>query len=295
MAEAWSPQRKAMSDLSDSDSGLSSSISRTDSKVSAISSATESSMGLGDDPQDMRGPPVAKPPMIRRKSASGPLELSLKPGRHRDKPWLIMLFTFNLIVGVIISQIAGSNFSHDAHHSYQEGVAVITMSLLAYIMIGVGCEFNIDKANLRKYGKDYGVAMTAAGFPWIFVGLWFVFMLPTPMWWGEALFTARFAAPTSAGILFTMLAAAGLTDTWLFRKARVLAIFDDLDTILFMLPLKVLVTGAHYELIFDVLLVTLPLIAAWRYMHEIKIPHSWAHNLVYAVLIVGFCKGLHYT
>ena len=106
------------------------------------------------------------------------------------------------------------------------------MTLLAYIMIGVGCEFSIDKANITKYAKDYGVAMTAAGFPWIFVGIWFVYMLPEPMWWGEAFFCARFAAPTSAGILFTMLAAAGLTDTWLFQKARVLAIFDDLDTIL---------------------------------------------------------------
>ena len=169
------------------------------------------------------------------------------------------------------------------------------MTLLSFIMIGVGCEFVIDKTNLKSYGKDYLVAMTAAGFPWLFVGAWFIWMLPGGMWWGEALFTARFAAPTSAGILFTMLTAAGLDDTWLFQKARVLAIFDDLDTILFMLPLKVIVSGFHWELGFDVLLLGVPLVAAWRYMHRIDLPGSWSYKGFYAMIIVAFCKGLHYV
>jgi Kef-type K+ transport system membrane component KefB len=169
------------------------------------------------------------------------------------------------------------------------------MTLLSFIMIGVGCEFVIDKTNLKSYGKDYLVAMTAAGFPWLFVGAWFIWMLPGGMWWGEALFTARFAAPTSAGILFTMLTAAGLDDTWLFQKARVLAIFDDLDTILFMLPLKVIVSGFHWELGFDVLLLGVPLVAAWRYMHRIDLPGSWPYKMRYAMIIVAFCKGLHYV
>jgi hypothetical protein len=161
----------------------------------------------------------------------------------KDKPWLIVLFTSNLIFGLFCSQIAASQLDYHDHHIYQEVVAVTTMTLLAYIMIGVGCEFVIDKSNLGAYGADYLIAMTAAGFPWLFVGAWFAFMIPEPLWWGAALFAARFAAPTSAGILFTMLEASGLSDTWLFRKARVLAIFDDLDTILFMLPLKIIVSG----------------------------------------------------
>merc|ERR1711937_200411 len=138
-------------------------------------------------------------------------------------------------------------------------------------MVGVGYEFDIDKSNLLAYGVDYLVAMTAAGFPWIFVGAWFAFMIPEPLWWGAALF----AAPTSAGILFTMLTAAGLSDTWLFRKARVLAIFDDLDTILFMLPLKVIVTGFQWELGVDFVLVCIPLMLAWRYMHKLSWPTTW--------------------
>ena len=44
-----------------------------------------------------------------------------------------------------------------------------------------------------------------------------------------------------------MLEAAGMKDTWLFRKARVLAIFDDLDTVLLMIPLKVVLVGFKWE------------------------------------------------
>lgn len=51
-----------------------------------------------------------------------------------------------------------------------------------------------------------------------------------------------------------MLEAAGLKDTWLFRKARILAIFDDLDTILLMVPLKILVIGPRWELSIDLFL-----------------------------------------
>ena len=41
-----------------------------------------------------------------------------------------------------------------------------------------------------------------------------------------------------AGILFTMLAAAGLKASWVYKKVQVLAIFDDLDTILLMIRCK---------------------------------------------------------
>merc|ERR1719484_497530 len=98
--------------------------------------------------------------------------------------------------------------------------------------------------------------MTAAGFPWVFCALWFMYALPSPMELAPALLAARFAAPTSAGILFSMLEAAGMKDTWVFQKARILAIFDDLDTILLMIPLLVLcfgllVVGMRWELSID--------------------------------------------
>ena len=34
--------------------------------------------------------------------------------------------------------------------------------------------------------------------------------------------------------------------------------------------------------------------AAWKYMHAIDLPGSWPYKMRYAMLIVAFCKGLHY-
>jgi hypothetical protein len=45
-----------------------------------------------------------------------------------------------------------------------------------------------------------------------------------------------------------MLAAAGLGVTWVFKKAQVLAIFDDLFTILLLIPLKIMFVGMKPEL-----------------------------------------------
>lgn len=132
----------------------------------------------------------------------------------------------------------------DVHGSFGELVKLLTMACLSFIMVHVGYEFDIDKSALRTYGWDYVVAATAAALPWIFSAAYFVFaLLPAESWsswpaWKGALLIGRFASPTSAGVLFAMLAAAGLAGTWVFRKARILAIFDDIDTILFMVPLK---------------------------------------------------------
>merc|ERR1719387_2114287 len=136
-------------------------------------------------------------------------------------------------------------------------------------MINVGYEFNIDKSNLHLYGTDTLVAMTAAGFPWMFVAIWFIWALPNPLPWKQALVAARFAAPTSAGVLFCMLEAAGLKETWLFQKARILAIFDDLDTILFMVPLKAILMGLKWELLIDLFWVVLCLVVMYRYLHAV--------------------------
>merc|ERR1719171_40935 len=169
------------------------------------------------------------------------------------------------------------------------------MTLLAYIMIGVGCEFVIDKGDLRAYGKDTLVAMTAAGFPWIFCALWFIFALPNPLPWKQALVAARFAAPTSAGVLFCMLEAAGLKETWLFKKARILAIFDDLDTILFMVPLKAILIGLKWELFLILFIVIGLLIFGYVKLHEYKLPNGWRWTMVYAIVITALTEIIYYV
>ena len=79
--------------------------------------------------------------------------------------------------------------------------------------------------------------MATAAMPWFLIAIYYIFvLLPPEYWdsweaWKENLLLSRFAAPTSAGILFTMLAAIGLKSSWIYKKIQVLAIFDDLDTI----------------------------------------------------------------
>ena len=204
----------------------------------------------------------------------------------------VLVFSLLLVLGLVGSQmlpaLAGDNLPH-----LQLLIRLFTMIGLAFLMIHVGYEFEIDKSNLKQYGWDYVVAMTAAAFPWILVTLYFVFfMLPPETWalweaWKETLLAGRFAAPTSAGVLFAMLAAAGLSASWLFRKARILAIFDDLDTVLLMIPLKMLMVGLAWQLGIIVVLMAVMLWVAWRWLHQISIPVTWPWVIGYSVAIAG--------
>jgi hypothetical protein len=90
-----------------------------------------------------------------------------------------------------------------------------------------------------------------------------------------------------------MLEAAGMKETWLFQKARVLAIFDDLDTILLMVPLKVIIVGLKWELSFDLIFVIVLLGLSWFYLHAIKIPVSSGATLSYAALVTTVCELVH--
>jgi Kef-type K+ transport system membrane component KefB len=111
--------------------------------------------------------------------------------------------------------------------------------------------------------------------------------------WTEALLAGRFAAPTSAGVLFSMLAAAGLSATWMFRKARILAIFDDLDTILLMIPLKMMIVGVRWQLGVVVLAMAVMIWLAWRFMRRLAWPVSWPFVLGYAGVIVAVSEAVY--
>ncbi|MBN2715998.1 MAG: sodium:proton antiporter [Deltaproteobacteria bacterium] len=203
----------------------------------------------------------------------------------------VIIFSVLLLIGLVGSQIfplLGKIYTVTA-----DAIRVITMICLSFIMVRVGYEFDMNKSRMRDYGLDYLVAFTAASLPWIFVSLYFVFvLLPASVWtdldaWKETLLASRFAAPTSAGVLFSMLAAAGLGATWLFRKARVLAIFDDLDTVLLMIPLKMLMIGLAWQLGIIVVVMASMLIVAFIFLHRIRIPYTWPWVLVYATLITA--------
>ncbi len=205
----------------------------------------------------------------------------------------VLLYSLLLVAGLIASQFL------PRQESILLPIRLLTMVALAFIMIHVGYEFEIDKSRPRQYVWDYVVAGTAAAFPWIFCALYFVYvMAPPELWthgdlWRESLLEARFASPTSAGILFSMLAAAGLGATWVFRKARVLAIFDDLDTILLMVPLKIMMVGPKWQLGVIVIFILVLLWLAWRYLHMARWPISWGWVMLYSIALTTMSEVIY--
>lgn len=155
----------------------------------------------------------------------------------------VFLFSIFLLCGLFFSQILPSALGN-AYGVLASVSKWLMFICLAFIMINVGREFELDKTKWRSYTADYFIAMATAAVPWLLIACYYIFFLDTGLSWENNLLISRFAAPTSAGILFTMLAAAGLKKEWIYKKTQVLAIFDDLDTILLMIPLQILMIGS---------------------------------------------------
>ena len=80
----------------------------------------------------------------------------------------VLSFSLMLMTGLVLSQwlpdILGDSYAELKH--------IVEMMLgicLAFIMINVGREFEIDKRNVNIYIKDYCVAMLAAAVPWVLI------------------------------------------------------------------------------------------------------------------------------
>jgi Kef-type K+ transport system membrane component KefB len=212
----------------------------------------------------------------------------------------VLLFSVLLLAGMVLSQVLPRSIAPDFLGGYEHAVTWLTMTALAFIMIHVGYEFEVDKKALGKYGWDAVIACSAATLPWLFCAAYFVFVLAPREAWGapgvikESLLAGCFSAPTSAGILFSMLAAAGLSATWLFGKARILAIFDDLFVVLLMIPLKMMMVGVKWQLGVIVVIMAVQLWIAWRWLHRVRVPITWRWVLGYAVAIVAVTEVIHY-
>jgi Kef-type K+ transport system membrane component KefB len=194
----------------------------------------------------------------------------------------VLIYSLLLMAGMALSQLALVD-------PFRPILGAVTMIFLAYIMVEVGMEFSIDKSRLNQYVVDYMIAMGAAAVPWVCAAVyfWWVFGLGAK----EALLVGRFASPTSAGILFTMLAAAGLAATWVYKKARVLAIFDDLDTVLLMIPLKMWLVGFQPKLVILILLILALLAVSYFCIHWLRVPTGNAWVALYGVGIWAACFG----
>ena len=204
----------------------------------------------------------------------------------------VLSFSAMLMLGLVLSQLLpgmlGANYEHT-----REGIEVLLGVCLAFIMINVGREFEVDKSNIKSYAKDYLVAMLAAAMPWLLIAAYYIFVLMPSDWytngavWKESLLLSRFAAPTSAGILFTMLAAIGLHKSWIYKKIQVLAIFDDLDTILLMIPLQIAMIGMQWQMGVILVVVVVLLWIGWKKMSSYSLRCDWKSLLLYSVLTYG--------
>lgn len=198
----------------------------------------------------------------------------------------IFVYSLLLLAGMAVSQI----FDLSAIRPWTNAV---TMACLAYIMIEVGLEFTINKKKMKDYGVDYFISASAAILPWLFCAAYFAFYLKSN--WKESLLVGCFAAPTSAGVLFAMLAAAGLGATWVFKKAQVLAIFDDLFTILLLIPLKIMFVGLKPELFVVVGIMFFLLFASYRWLHMIHFPIGKLWLMGYGISLTVFSVWLERT
>ncbi len=201
----------------------------------------------------------------------------------------VLFFSVLLILGLI-----GSQQKEALQFLPDQAIETATMFFLGFIMIHVGYEFEIEKIKWRGYAIDFAVATTAAAIPWVFCALYFCFVLFSPedrqsmLVWKQSFLAGCFAAPTSAGILFSMLGAAGLSATWVFQKARNLAIFDDIAAILFLIPLKMFFIGLRWELAIVAVILILLLWIAWKFLHRIQWPVTWPSVMFYSGSILLF-------
>ena len=210
----------------------------------------------------------------------------------------VLSFSMLLMVGLLLSQVLPTVMG-ESYATLSEVVYILLGTCLAFIMINVGREFELDKSNVGSYIKDYCVAMLAAAAPWILIAIYYVlFLLPSDLWssgdaWKETLLLSRFAAPTSAGILFSMLAAIGLQRSWIYRKIQVLAIFDDLDTILLMIPLQIAMIGLHWQMGVILFVVIGLLWFGWKKMSSYSMRQDWWAILIYAVIVFGVIHTIY--
>lgn len=212
----------------------------------------------------------------------------------------VLSFSVFLLVGLAVSQVLPF-IAGDATRSVKVVTDIFLYICLAFIMINVGREFEIDKSRWKSYALDYFVAMVAAAMPWLLIALYYIFVLfPSTQWgsgdlWKETLLISRFAAPTSAGILFTMLAAIKLKSSWMYKKIQVLAIFDDLDTILLMIPLQVFMIGMKWQMAVILTVVIFLLVFGWKQMGRYGMRQDWKAILGYSVIVIVFTQGIYHV
>ncbi len=191
---------------------------------------------------------------------------------------MVLVFCLLLIAGIIGGQLFDFSRVHGV-------LGFFTSVCLAYIMVEVGLEFSVDKRKIRSYEWDAFVAFMAALIPAFLWFLYFFIFLHNP--WRPSLLSGLSSAPTSAGVLFSMMLAAGLGATWVFKKARTLAVLDDLATILLLIPIQIIIHGFEIQSIIILFLISLFLFASFRWQNTLPWPTGEVWLLLYGFILTG--------
>jgi len=78
----------------------------------------------------------------------------------------VLLFSLFLVLGLVVSQMLPAMVGEQ--YSLVKTISNTFLFIcLAFIMINVGREFEIDKTRWKSYTEDYFIAMATAAFPWI--------------------------------------------------------------------------------------------------------------------------------
>ena len=178
----------------------------------------------------------------------------------------VLSFSLFLMLGLVISQLLPGALGA-GYASFKTCSDTLLYVCLGFIMINVGREFEIDKSRWRSYTADYFIAMATAALPWILIVLYYIFvLLPPPLWgsgeaWKENLLLSRFAAPTSAGILFTMLAA--------------------------------LMIGLKWQMFAIIAIVVVLLAVGWRWQARWNVRQDWKTILGLAVVVCALTQAVY--
>ena len=92
-----------------------------------------------------------------------------------------------------------------------------------------------------------------------------------------------------------MLAALKLKSSWMYKKIQVLAIFDDLDTILLMIPLQVFMIGMKWQMAVILTVVIFLLVFGWKQMGRYGMRQDWKAILGYSVIVIVFTQGIYHV
>jgi len=191
---------------------------------------------------------------------------------------MVILFSFLLLIGIAAGQLLDLAFLHQA-------LSFLTAACLAYIMMEVRLDFSVEKRSIRSYGWDFAIASMAAILPALLWLVYFIAQTQSPV--KAALLAGLSSAPTSAGVLFAMLGAAGLGATWVFKKARVLAVLDDLVALMLLTPLEIIIHGFEWRALAAIAFIVLFLWASFKWQNALKLPLAKEWFVLYALILTS--------